>query len=229
MALGRQECAVGLLRFCVVFLLGLGVALGAYATGGLDYISRQHFVRSWSGSGHDMVLRVSGSGLNGACTEHYAIDNRSNRRVLVVFSPGAGGFAGHGREEAYGTEGDDNRYGNAGGYTEAREEFRPADGDYPRRDVSPRYPQDDVASPDDQAPPPVEVQPGEQKIIGRDDGAQVAEASGSNGPIDDPTMTGARCGEARVVRLQLRDCTADDGVCVAGPNSAGEANPQGDE
>src|ERR1700677_1100127 len=98
MALGRRECAVGLLRFCVVFLLGLGVALGAYATGGLDYIARQHFGRSWYGSGHDMVLRVSGSGLNGACTEHYAIDNRSNRRVLVVFSPGTKRHAGDDRE-----------------------------------------------------------------------------------------------------------------------------------
>lgn len=219
---------MGLLRFCVVFLLGLGAALGAYATGGLDYISRQHYFRSWYApvSEHDMVLRVSGSGLNGACTEHYAIDNRSNRRVLVVISPGTRGFAGYDREDAYGTEGEDDRYGNAGRYTDAREEFRPADGGYPRRDVDPQYAQDDTARTDDQAPPPVEVQPGEQKIIGRDDAAQIAEASG---PIDDPTVRPAQCSEARVVRLQLRDCEAGDGVCAAERNSAGGANPQGDE
>lgn len=236
---------MGLLRFCVVFLLGLGAALGAYATGGLDYVARQHYFHSWyapsSYADRDMVLRVSGTALNGFCTERYAIDNQSGRRVLVIFSPGRGDprLASDDRGGAYGYGGPvDGRYGDAQPY--AGEEFRPAENDYPRGDADPRDAQarlsnvapDQAPYPDearyqavnDQAPPPVEVAPGESKIIGRANDARIADA----GP-DDQAMAPGRCGN-RVVRLQLTDCARDDGACVTETNYPGGANHyQGDE
>jgi hypothetical protein len=229
------------IRFFVVFLLGLGAALGAYATGTLDYMSRQHYFHSWyepaSMPEHDMVLRVSGNALNGACTARYAVDNRSNRRVFVVFAPEAGPadarFASYDRQRSYGYEGPTNdRYeSNAyGSYAGANEEFRPAESPYRRgygdHHDDPRYAQEappDVA--DDQAPPPVEVAPGEKKILGRADGLQVAEAAGPYDPESGMAEAGEPCGDDRVVKLQITDCAAGDGACVAAMNSPGGANP----
>ena len=151
---------MGLLRFCVVFLLGLGAALGAYATGGLDYMSRQHYFRSWSEQAaipkHGMVLRVSGNALNEHCTARYVVDNRSGRRVFVVFAPEEG--SGDARvalddrrddQQAYGYEGPVDARDESGSYGsdgDAREEFRPADGTYRRddsyRSADVRYSQD---------------------------------------------------------------------------------------
>lgn len=230
----------------MVFLLGIGIALGAYATGALDYVARQHYFHAWyapaSFGDRDMVLRVSGTALNGFCTERYAIDNQSGRRVLVIFSPGRGDprLASDNRGVAYGYGSPvDGRYGDAQPYADTGEEFRPADNDYSRGDTDPRDRQarlsgvapDQAPYPDearyqamnDQAPPPVEVAPGESKIIGRANGPQIADA----GP-DDPAMAPGRCGD-RVVRLQLTDCARGDGACVAETNYPGGANPQGDE
>jgi hypothetical protein len=232
---------VGVIRFFVVFLLGIGAALGAYATGTLDYMSRQHYFRSWSEPGpmaeHDMVLRVSGNALNGACTARYAVDNRSGRRVFVVFAPEAGPadarFASYDRQRSYGYEGptSDRYESNAyGSYAGADEEFRPAESSYHRdygdRHDDPRYAQElppGVA--DDQAPPPVEVAPGEKKILGRADTMQVADADGSYGPEYDAAEAGEACGDDHIVRLQITDCAAGDGACVAAMNSPGGANP----
>jgi hypothetical protein len=234
---------VGLLRFCVVFLLGLGAALGAYATGTLDYMSRQHYFRSWyqpgSVSEHDMVLRVSGNALNGACTARYAVDNRSGRRVFVVFAPQAGGptdarFASDDRQDArqepYGSGGPvDARYasGAYGSYADAREEFRPGDGpdrgSDPYRNAGPRDAQGPEALADNEAPPPIEVGPGERKILGRTGDVQVAQDDGSYGSGDDAPA--APCGDDHVVKLQIADCADGDGGCVAAMNSPGGANP----
>ena len=220
----------------MVFLLGLGAALGAYATGGLDYVSRQHFFQSWYQPGptpeHDMVLRVSGTALNGACTARYAVDNRSGRRVFVVFAPEAGpgdvrlAPRRDDRQGSYGYDGPvSDRYnsGMYGSYVDAREEFRPADGPYRGgyRDVDPRYAQgypEDATG--DQAPPPVEVAPGERKILGRADATQVADAVDPGYDAD-----AEPCGGDRIVRLQITDCAADNGACVAAMNSPGGTNP----
>jgi len=259
----------------VVFLLGLGAALGAYATGGLDYLARHHHVfgswneravgpdvamRPYGGEedpaygpppgvgqpmdaprfgGHDMVLRVSGTALNGFCTERYAIDNRSNRRVIVVFSPseripsGAGeGFdprhASYGYDAGYeGPVDEDYSNGAYGPYT--AEQFHPDEGDDPRRDADPRDRENisPDAAPDqggpypdamprramrEQAPPPVAVAPGEVKVIGRENDRRAADMDGG-GP-DDGMPPDQRCGD-RVVKLQLTDCAREDGACVA--------------
>jgi len=220
---------VGLLRVCVVFLLGVGAALGAYATGGLDYMSRQHFFHSWyePQSEHGLVLRVSGNALNEQCTARYAVDNRTGRHVFVVFAPDDGPLDAHlasydrqdEQQVSYGDEGPvDNRGANAA----AGEEFRPADGPYrgDDRNVDPAqdYPAD-VARND--APPPVEVAPGEEKVLGR--AGEVADAADGPGY----GTAAAPCGD-RVVKLRITDCAAGDGACVR-MNSPGEANPQGDE
>lgn len=120
---------MAIIRFCAVFLLGVGAALGAYATGALDYVSRQHLFQSWYQQGvapeHDMVLRVSSAAPNDACPARYVVDNRSGRRVFVVFGTDAR-FA----QAPYGYEGPAS-YGSNAGYeygsygAAGNEEFRP--------------------------------------------------------------------------------------------------------
>lgn len=214
----------------MVFLLGLGVALGAYATGGLDYMSRQHFFRSWneSASEHGLVLRVSGNALNEHCTARYAVDNRTGRHVFVVFAPEDGPLEPHlasddRQDERQVSYGDEGPVDNRGAYgADAGEEFRPADGAYrgDERNVGPAqdYPADGARN---DAPPPVEVAPGEEKVLGR--AGEVADAADGSGY----GAAAAPCGD-RVVKLRITDCEAGDGACVR-MNSMGEANPQGDE
>lgn len=233
---------MAILRFCVVFLLGLGAALGAYATGALDYVAHQHYFRSWYQPApavvgeRDMVLRVSGNALNGFCTERYAVDNRSGHRIFVVFAPEAGAdtrFAP--RRGPYGYEGfDDDRYASDaepdayGSYADAGEEFRPADGPYhredPYRDADPRAAQYAPDYParvaNDQVPPPFEVAPGEKKILGLSDAVGVADD-----PYGVENDVAGRCGDDRIVKLQITDCAAGDGACVAAINSSGGTNP----
>jgi hypothetical protein len=207
----------------VVFLLGVGAALGAYATGGLDYMSRQHFSHSWyePASEHGLVLRVSGDALNEHCTARYAVDNRTGHHVFVVFAPEDGPFdarVASRPDEQQVSYGDEGPIDNRGAYGDG-EEFRPADAPYRGDDRNADPAQDygaGVARND--APPPVEVAPGEEKVLGRAD--EVADGSGYG-------TDAAPCGD-RVVKLRITDCTAADGACV-GMNSPGRANPQGDE
>ncbi len=227
---------MGLLRFCVVFLLGVGMALGAYATGSLDYVARQHFFRSWyqSGSENGLVLRVSGNALNEHCTARYAVDNRTGRHVFVVFAPDSGPLDAHlasydDRRDAqpvsYGNEGPvddqvDDQYdsGTYGSSADTGEDFRPADGPSRSddRNVDPHDPRGDAADvARNDAPPPIEVGPGEEKVLGR--AGEVADADGAYGARADS------CGD-RVVKLQITDCAASNGACVA-MNNAGGPNP----
>jgi hypothetical protein len=222
---------VGLLRICVVFLLGVGAALGAYATGTLDYISRQHFFHSWyePASEHGLILRVSGNALNDHCTARYAVDNRTGRHVFVVFAPEDGPLDAHlasydRPDEQQVSYGDDQPVDDRGAYGADAEEFRPADGQYGSDeyrgddrtvDAAHDYPAD-VARND--APPPVEVAPGEEKVLGRE--GEIADGLGYG-------TAAAPCGD-RVVKLRITDCAAADRACVR-LNSAGGASPQGDE
>jgi hypothetical protein len=77
---------VGLIRFIVVFLLGIGAAFGAYATGGFGY-APQHPWNRWFAPSHPVVLRVREAGRESACEARYVIDNHSSRRVLVLVTP----------------------------------------------------------------------------------------------------------------------------------------------
>jgi len=213
----------------VVFLLGVGAALGAYATGGLDYLSRQHFFHSWyePASEHGLVLRVSGNALNEHCTARYAVDNRTGRHVFVVFAPEDGPLDAHlasydRQDEQPVSYGEERPVDDRGAYGTDAEEFRPADGQYRgddrNADPAQAYPAD-VARND--APPPVEVDPGEEKVLGR--GGEMADAGDGPGYGN----AAAPCGD-RVVKLRITDCAASDGACVR-MNSAGGTNPQGDE
>ena len=246
---------MAIIRFCVVFLLGLGAALGAYATGTLDYVSQHHVFGRWTApelfADRDITLRVSG--VNGFCTTRYAVDNRSSRRIFVVFASearpidtgdvrgnrrGPYGYEGpvddRSESDAYGYYADDagGSYGD-GSYAVSGEEFRPVDGPYqregvyrgadPRSEPDPRFAQEAPAGiARDQSPPPFAVAPGEKKIVGRADDIQVADAAGPYSPRYD---TAERCGGDRIVKLQVTDCAAGDGACVAPTNLPGEANP----
>jgi hypothetical protein len=211
--------AVGLLRFIVVFLVGLGVALGAYATGTLDYMAHSRYLASWyPWPHHSMMLRVA-EDAPGACATRYAIDNRSGRRVLVVFAPpanapllnaqaqppGAYGYEGPERPRDVSASGNDDAYG-------------PPDGPV---EMGPHEP--DVAADDpytngmDSAP--FAVEPGETKLVGPAYGAQpVAGRYDPNGE-----MAGERCGAGHVVTLQITDCATDRGACVLATSPSGEA------
>ena len=216
----------------MVFLLGVGAALGAYATGTLDYISRQHFFHSWyePASEHGLVLRVSGNALNEHCTARYAVDNRTGRHVFVVFAPEDdprdAHLASYDRPDeqqlSYGDEGPVDYRGAYGTDEVAGEEFRPADGQYSgdeyRGDDRTVDPAQDYPAARNDAPPPVEVAPGEEKVLGR--AGELADGLGYG-------TAAAPCGD-RVVKLRITDCAAADGACVR-TNSAGQANPQGDE
>ena len=73
---------MGIIRFIVVFLLGIGAAFGTYASGALGNLSRNgspYWLAPW----HPVVLRVDAASGDPLC-QRYAIDNHSSRRVLVL-------------------------------------------------------------------------------------------------------------------------------------------------
>ena len=235
---------MGLLRVFVIFLLGCGAALGAYGTGTLDYVSKHHLFHSWYPyqPKRSMILRIGGSA--DGCTARYAIDNRSARHVFVVFDPT---LIATGGNTPTAEANSNNGYAPAayGGYGPPGETFVPADNDpdvgyAPPRDAAyaPPPPQPNVYSPPASQPtapaaavpiaattalPAVAVAPGEEKIVGPNAGAYGGYASASS--------SFARCPQDRVVKLQLTECPADDGACIAAVTSAGGITPtnQGDE
>ena len=80
---------MGFLRAAIVFLLGVGAMLGAYATGGLDYVAHRHPFRSRYGWERNTVLRISSdaSGEDATCAPRYVVDNQSSRRIFVFSRP----------------------------------------------------------------------------------------------------------------------------------------------
>jgi len=228
---------VGLLRVFVFFLLGCGAALGAYGTGTLDYISQHHLFHSWYPyqPKRSMILRVGGS--SDGCTARYAIDNRSARHVFVVFDPTLFATGSSGASASTNTGYAPASYG---GYAPSGETFVPDDaysdaGYAPPQGAAyaPPPPQTtDYSPPARPAPvapvatsalPIVAVSPGEEKIVGPFNGAYGGYGSAAS--------SFARCPQDRVVKLQLTECPADDGACVAAVTSVGgvTSTNQGDE
>ena len=225
---------MGFLRAAIVFLLGVGAMLGAYATGGLDYVAHRHPFRSWYASERDTVLRISSDGENATCTARYVVDNQSSRRIFVVFAPGD---AGNGtpledasrrydnrdqseRVRYAGDSGDDYvpddnvRYGNAD-YARPRDNAAIHDGDADEADM-----------------PAAEIRPGEQRTINSlYAGRSLDSAVGRYDADDNAAMASARCGATHVVTLQLNDCDKEGGACVnTGDSAEGTSeNHQGDE
>ena len=232
---------MGLIRVFVIFLLGCGAALGAYGTGTLDYVSKHHLFHSWYPyqPKRSMILRVGGS--SDGCTARYAIDNRSARHVFVVFDPMLTTTSSNGPTA---DASPNNGYAPAtyGGYGPPGENFVPDDtysdsGFAPPQGAAyaPPPPQPTIYPPRTDVPagpvpaatsaalPAVAVAPGEEKIVGPFNGAYGGYAGASS--------SFARCPQDRVVKLQLTECPADDGACVAAVTSAAGITPtnQGDE
>jgi hypothetical protein len=220
---------VGYLRFFVVFLLGVGVMLGAYATGGLDYIAQRHPFRSWYASKRDTVLHISSdaAGDDAYCTARYVVDNRSSRRIFVVLTPSDVGPAnGAPLEEA--SRGYDSQA--------ERERVRYASdsGSVPDDDV--RYGNADYGQPRDDATfqdrntdgadmPAAEIRPGEQKTIDPLYAGRSLEAGVGRYVAGDNAAMG-HCGATHVVTLELNDCAKEGGACV---NTTDSEDNQGDE
>ena len=227
---------MGFLRVAIVFLLGVGAMLGAYATGGLDYVAHRHPFRSWYASERDTVLRVSSdaSGDDAHCTARYVVDNRSSRRIFVVFAPGdsSNGAPLEDASRRYddrdqservryaGDSGDDYvpddnvRYGNAD-YARPRDNAGSQEGDANEADM-----------------PAAEIRPGEQRTINSlYAGRSMDSAVGHYDADDNAAMASAHCGATHVVTLQLNDCDKEGGACVnTGDSVEGTPeNHQGDE
>jgi hypothetical protein len=155
---------VGFIRFIVVFLLGIGAAFGAYATGALGHLANYGSVPTWWAASHPVVLRVSGARRNSACESGYTIDNHSSRRVLVLVTPPGEDI----RAEDIRTRSAD---GPPTGYYGSSERETPY-GDAPAVRT--------------QTMIPVEVAPGEEKNVGpRDNGPTRDPASAAVARCDD--------------------------------------------
>ncbi len=141
---------MALIRFFVVFLLGIGAAAGAYFTGAVDYLSQASLLHGIGAPFHgigvpaqDIVLRVRGDASAAACPARYSIENRSGRRLRLVFSSDGengntspvgyyGGYddnregPGYGEDPAGSRNYEDSR-NNEGNYEDARQFQAPRD------------------------------------------------------------------------------------------------------
>jgi hypothetical protein len=192
---------VSLLRVFVVFLLGIGATVGAYATGVADRLSHQFPTGDWFQPARPLAIRIADASSNSDCPPQYRVRNRSARSVVVSVAPTAvsNGGAGYysGGEPAY------------GGAQSAPEWYRRTPYGYvaanpqPHTDVQPaKAPQLRIA-----------LAPGEQKMVG----------PGSNQAAFEPDANGApvaeRCDPGRVVTIELTDCaTVGNGTCVVAAN-----------
>jgi hypothetical protein len=234
---------VGLVRFFVVFLLGIGAAFGAYGAGVIDYFTHSS-MHGWFFHQKPVVLRVSDDTMasDPACRARYAVDNHSSQRVLVLFASANDGFAartasGYGRGE-YGSPG---YYGSSNDAPASYGSGNYGSGYYgsgyygsgyygssePDTSLNGASSASDAAFPHirTQAAIPVEVAPGEEKYIRPLDGSpNINSASGRYGAGVNAALAALRCGSGRLVTLRLDDCTTNEsGVCsTAGTFSPGE-------
>lgn len=84
---------MAVLRFFVVFLLGIGAAIGAYFGGALDYISHGGFgstiSRPWLAprTPASAIIRIRDDEAgNSACAPRYVVENSSGSQLLVLHS-----------------------------------------------------------------------------------------------------------------------------------------------
>lgn len=109
----------------MIFLLGVGAAAGAYVTGAVDYLSQHNYFLNNIGIPQSgVVLRVSDvDQARPACPARYSVENRSARRLIIVF----GNASAYGAGSAY-TQPSLNDYARYGYSAAAAPQVSPAAG-----------------------------------------------------------------------------------------------------
>ena len=209
-----------LVKVFVVFLLGLGAAFGAYASGMVHYVAHSG-LQGWFMHARPVVLQVSADSAptaDSTCATHYSVDNHSSQRVLVLFTPPNDQFAARSPNGFNRSRLDPpGYYGLSGYYGSSEIDTTPVAA--PSVDTATGAPRVHA-----QATIPVEVAPGEEKDIEPLDGGQNS-ALGRNGARIHVTFAAARCESDRLVTFLLNDCTTNEsGVCSA----AGTFSPGGE-
>jgi hypothetical protein len=227
---------VALVRFFVIFFIGIGAALGAYATGTLDYLAQGHVARTWFAPTHSMILRVRDeANASSYCAPRYAIENDSNRRLVVLFSPGsavygipyantptrAADLAPPDVATAYPAPGPDYS-------ADSGPDVQPPAGEYGGN--SGFSPPPDAAVPPPNTPPPAPLAPptppalhhvDRHAMAVEDDGGAIVEVGPGEKKIIGSGATPAAydgpapCDAGHVIKLKLTDCAVDGGLCGA--------------